>query len=185
MHCQHVALCSRTKILWCCWGRVVKCWLLQWSSKGLWPWNSFGVPHFPTFLWTHHLTGGHLTSISFSLRLSLSDWQCHAARSALFRFVGNVDHESTPSPGKCSGFQAHRTQQRHRARQKRKTEGEGTLHEEGGLFVGCMMLICVFGSQHLLFMIHVSTCLYLAALVGCFGSWIFWDFGIAYLLLHY
>ena len=74
---------------------------------------------------------------------------------------------------------------RDRARQKRKTEGEGTLHEEGGLFVGCMMLICVFGSQHLLFMIHVSTCLYLAALVGCFGLWIFWDFGIAYLLLHY
>ena len=96
-----------------------------------------------------------------------------------------TNHESTPSPGKCSGLQAHTTQQKDRARQKRKTEGEGTLHEEGGLFVGCMMLICVFGSQHLLFMIHVSTCLYLAALVGCFGSWIFWDFGIAYLLLHY
>ena len=86
-----------------------------------------------------------------------------------------TNHESTPSPGKCSGLQAHTTQQRHRPRQNRKTEGEGTLHEEGGLCVGCMMLNFVFGSQHLLFMIHVSTCLYVVALVGCCGSRIFWD----------
>ena len=42
------------------------------------------------------------------------------------------------------------------------------------------MLICAFGSQHLLFMLHVSTCLYLVALVGCYGSRIFWDFGMVY-----
>ena len=42
------------------------------------------------------------------------------------------------------------------------------------------MLICVCGSQHVLFMFHVSTCLYLVALVGCYGSRIFWTFGIAY-----
>ena len=40
------------------------------------------------------------------------------------------------------------------------------MHEEGGLCVGCMMLNFVFGSQHLLFMIHVSTCLYVVALGG-------------------
>ena len=36
------------------------------------------------------------------------------------------------------------------------------------------MLMCVFGSQHLLFVFRVTT------LVGCCGSRIFWGFGIVY-----
>ena len=40
--------------------------------------------------------------------------------------------------------------------------------------------MCVLGSPHVLFMFHVSTCLYLVALVGCAGFRIFGDFGIVY-----